>query len=337
MSGMTLGEIADRLGVECRGDRGRSIGGLSTLGSAKPDQLSFLANPRYAELLADTRAGAVILAPEHADQCPVDCLITAQPYVMYARASHFFSAGPPVPAGVHPSAVVAESARLAEGVSIGPLCVVGEQVELGAQVQLGAGCVIGDGCVIGAGTRLHARVTLYHGVTLGTRCVVHSGAVLGADGFGFAMDEGRWQKIAQLGGVTVGDDVEIGANTTIDRGALDDTRIGDGVIIDNQVQIAHNVVIGDHSAIAGCVGIAGSTRIGRYCTIAGGAGLVGHVEIADHVHISGMTRVTKSITRPGSWTSGTTMQETRQWRRNAARFARLDELARRINALARQQ
>jgi len=334
---LTLGDIADRLGVECRGDRQRSIRGLATLGSAGEDQLSFLANPRYAELLARTGAGAVLLAPEQAEHCPVDCLVTEEPYLAYARASHWFDRAPRPPAGIHPSAVVAESARLGEGVSIGAMCVVGEGAELASGVVLGPGCLIGEHCRIGEDSRLQARVTLYHGVRLGRRCLLHSGAVLGADGFGFAQDEGEWVKIAQLGGVVVGDDVEIGANTTIDRGALEDTRIGNGVIIDNLVQVAHNVVIGDHTAIAGCVGIAGSTRIGRYCTVAGGAGLVGHIDIADHVHISGMTRVSKSIDRPGSWTSGTAMQETRQWRRNAARFARLDELARRVNALARPQ
>ena len=337
MAGLTLGEIADRLGLECRGERTRSITGLATLASAGPDQLSFLANSRYAEQLLATGAGAVIVSPTQADACPVDCLLADNPYVAYARATHLFDRAPQQAGGVHPTAVVAESARLAADVAVGPLCVIGEQVELGPGVGIGAGCIVGDGCRIGAGTRLHPRVTLYHGVQLGERCVVHSGAVLGADGFGFAMAEGAWTKIAQLGAVVVGDDVEIGANTTIDRGALDDTRIGCGVIIDNQVQIAHNVVIGDHTAIAGCVGIAGSTRIGRYCTIAGGAGLVGPIEIGDRVHVSGMSMVTKSIDGPGSWSSGTGTQETRLWKRNAVRFAQLDELAKRIGALEKQR
>lgn len=337
MTGLTLGEIADQLGLECHGQRSRPIRGLATLASAGPDQLSFLANRRYASRLATTAAGAVLVAPDQVGQCPVDSLVADDPYLAYARASHFFERAPRLPAGVHPSAVVAPSAQLGEGVAVGPLCVVGEQVELAAGVQLGAGCVVGDRCRIGADTRLHARVTLYHEVVIGARCVVHSGAVLGADGFGFAPDAGHWMKIAQLGRVVVGDDVEIGANTTIDRGALDDTRIGAGVIIDNQVQIAHNVVIGDHTAIAGCVGIAGSARIGRHCTLAGGVGLVGHIEIGDRVHVSGMTMVTKSIAGPGSWSSGTPVQETRQWKRNAVRFAQLDEWARRLSALEKQR
>lgn len=336
MAALTLGEIADRLGLECRGDRSRPIIGLATLASADSQHLSFLANPRYAGQLATTQAGAVIIAPDQAERCSIDCLLASDPYLAYARATVLFDRAPRLPAGVHPSAIVAASARLGEGVAIGPRSVVGEHVELGDGVQIGPGTVVGDCCRIGTDSRLHANVTLYHSVTLGERCVIHSGAVLGGDGFGFARDHAGWVKVAQLGGVSVGNDVEIGANTTIDRGALDDTVIGNGVIIDNLVQIAHNVQIGDHSAIAGCTGIAGSARIGRYCTLAGGVGVVGHVELADRVHVTGMTIVTRSINEPGSYSSGTGMEQTRRWKRNAVRFNQLDDMARRLAELERQ-
>ncbi len=333
---LTLGEIANRLALPCIGDAGRPIRGLATLASAGPDHLSFLASRRYLGQLATTRAAAVILSPEMAAHSPCDCLPSEQPYRDYARASQWFDMAPRPAAGVHPSAVVAPSAVLETGVAVAAGCVIGEGVRIGEGSMLGPGCVIGPDCVVGPRNRLHSRVVFYHGVSTGADCTIHSGAVLGGDGFGFAPDAGAWCKIAQLGGLRLGSRVEVGANTTIDRGALDDTVIGDDVIIDNQVQIAHNVVIGDGTAIAACVGIAGSARIGRRCTLAGGAGVVGHVMIADGVHVTAMSIVTRSIDEPGSWSSGTASMPTREWRRSAVRFTQLDALHRRVLELEKQ-
>lgn len=327
---LTLGEVADHLGLECRGDRARQLTGLANLASAHETQLSFLANPKYKKFLDDTQAGAVIVTADMAANARVDCLISAQPYLSYARATHLFDTSPRLPAGVEASAVVAASATLANDVAIGPRCVIGENVIIGAGTQIGAGSVIGNDSVIGAQCTLHANVTLYHGVSIGDSCTLHSGAVIGADGFGFAPHAGGWEKIAQLGSVRIGNGVEIGANTTIDRGALEDTLIGDHVIIDNLCQIAHNVQIGEGTAIAGCVGIAGSAIIGAHCMIGGGAGIPGHLTIADGVQIQAFTRVMGSIDTPGSYTSGTGAMETAAWRKNAVRFGQLDELYRRV-------
>jgi UDP-3-O-[3-hydroxymyristoyl] glucosamine N-acyltransferase len=333
---ITLGEVADRLGVECRGDRDRPLRGLATLTSAGADRLAFLANPKYRKYLSESRAGAVILSPALADGFSGDCLIAADPYLAYARASRLFDRAPrPVP-GVDPTASVAASARLGADVAIGPFVVIGEDVDVGAGTVIGAHCSIGAGSQLGAGCLLHARVTLYHDVSVGDGCILHSGVVLGGDGFGFAPSREGWVKIHQLGGVRVGRNVEIGANSTVDRGALDDTVISDGVIIDNQVQVAHNVRLGEGTAIAGCVGIAGSTTIGAHCTIAGGAGIAGHLTIADGVHVTAMALITRSIDRRGSYSSGTGTMETASWRRSAVRFSQLDELHRRVVELERQ-
>lgn len=333
---LTLGEIADHLGLECRGNRARRLTGLANLATANETQLSFLANPKYKKFLDDTQAGAVILTADMAGNARCDSLISDQPYLSYARASHLFDSAPRLAAGVDASAVVAASATFAKDVSIGPRCVIGDNVEIGAGTQIGAGTVIGNGSKIGAQCTLHANVTLYHGVVIGDDCRIHSGAVIGADGFGFAPHAGGWEKIAQLGSVRIGCGVEIGANTTIDRGALEDTVIGDSVIIDNLCQIAHNVQIGAGTAIAGCVGIAGSAVIGAHCMIGGGAGIPGHLTIADGVQIQAFTRVTGSIDEPGSYTSGTGAMETGAWRKNAVRFGQLDELYRRVVELEKQ-
>ncbi|MDX9873544.1 MAG: UDP-3-O-(3-hydroxymyristoyl)glucosamine N-acyltransferase [Spongiibacteraceae bacterium] len=332
----TLGELADHLQLEYRGDRNLRITGLATLSQARSDQLTFLANPKYRQYLADTQAGAVILAPELVDECPVAALITSNPYLAYARVSHLFDGAPRVAPGIASSAVVAPDARLGADVAIGPGTVIGAGVELGAGTTVGANCVVGDGARIGAHCRLHPSVTIAHGVCIGDRTVIHSGAVIGADGFGFAPGPAGWEKIAQIGSVRIGSNVEIGANTTIDRGALGDTVIGDGVIIDNLVMIAHNCEIGDGTAIAGCVGIAGSVKVGKRCTLAGGVGLNGHITLTDGVHVTGMSLVTRSIDKPGSYSSGTGTMDTSAWRKSAVRFSQLDELARRVAELERQ-
>lgn len=336
MASLTLGEVADQLGLECRGERARRLTGLANLALANEHQLSFLANPKFRKFLNDTRAGAIIVSRDIADTTPLDCLISDNPYLSYARASRLFDNRPRLPLGVHPTAVVAASAVIGAGVAIGAYCVIGEGVSIGANTSINSGTVIGDACTVGSDCVIHANVTLYHAITLGDGCTVHSATVLGADGFGFASGPNGWEKIAQLGSVRIGRCVEIGASTTIDRGALEDTVIADGVIIDDQVHIAHNVQIGEGTAIAGCVGIAGSTTIGAHCLIGGAVGISGHITIADGVQLQGMARITSSIDRPGSYNSGTGSMEFNLWRKNAVRFGQLDELYRRVVELEKQ-
>lgn len=338
---LTLGEVANRLDLECRGDPRRVLSGLATLGAANASQISFLANAKYRKFLQETRAGAVVVAPELADTCPVDCLVAADPYLAYARISQLFDNAPLVPVGIHASAVVAASARIDSSVAIGPLCVIGENAQIGADVVIGAGSIVGANCVIGAHTTLHPRATVLHGVSIGRGCAIHSGAVIGGDGFGFAPimageRRGEWERIAQLGSVRIGRNVSIGTNTAVDRGAIEDTVIADNVIIDNLVQIAHNVQVGEGTAIAGCVGIAGSTVIGAHCMIGGGVGISGHLTIADGVQVQGGARVIGSIDKAGSYNSGTGAQEVHEWRRNAVRFSQLDELFKRVHELEKQ-
>lgn len=332
-----LGDLAETLGVRLVGDPGLRVAGLSTLALAGSQQLSFLANNKYVPQLQQTRAAAVILRPEQAEQCPVACLLSDNPYLTFARATALFVGEEPAAAGVHPSAVVAADARIDSSASVGPHAVIEAGVTLGAGVVVGARVYIGADCQIGEHTRLYPGAVLYRGVQLGERCVIHSNAVLGADGFGFAPSAAGWEKIYQLGGVRIGDRVEVGACATIDRGALEDTVVEDGAIIDNLVQIAHNCHIGKNTAIAGCTGLAGSTIIGANCTLAGGVGVVGHVEICDNVHITGMTMVTKSITEPGSYSSGTPMSSTRDWKRSAVRFNQLDSIQKRLAELEKRQ
>ncbi len=335
MMHFTLAQLAEILDAELIGNADFPVNGLATLGTAQPYQVSFLANMKYASQLDTCQAGAVILHPDQAAKFGGNKLLMANPYLGYAKLSALFAPRTSF-AGVHPTAVVAQSAQLAADVVLGPGVVIGEHVRLDEGVQIGPNCSVGDHSVIGAHSRLAANVTLYHGVTMGQRNLVHSGAVLGSDGFGFAKDGADWIKIHQLGGVTIGDDVEIGAGTTIDRGALDDTVIGNGVKLDNQVQIAHNVVLGDYTAIAGCTAIAGSTTLGKHCTIAGACGITGHLQIADGVHVTAMSLVTHSIKQAGAYSSGTSLDDNNKWRRNAARFKQLDQMAKRVKQLEQQ-
>ncbi|WP_122517048.1 UDP-3-O-(3-hydroxymyristoyl)glucosamine N-acyltransferase [Pseudomonas viridiflava] len=328
-----LGQLAEFLGATLRGDQDKDINGLATLQEAGPDQISFLANPQYRKFLTDTQAAAVLLKPADADSFAGNALLVPDPYLAYARISHLFDPKPKAAAGIHPTAVIADDAVVDPAASIGAFAIVESGARIAAQVTVGAHCFIGARCEIGEGGWLAPRVTLYHDVRIGKRVVIQSGAVLGGEGFGFANEKGVWQKIAQIGGVSIGDDVEIGVNTAIDRGALADTRIGNGVKLDNQIQIAHNVQIGDHTAMAACVGISGSTKIGKHCMLAGGVGLVGHIEICDGVFITGMTMVTHSITEPGSYSSGTAMQPAAEWRKSAARLRKIDDMARRLQKL----
>jgi len=332
-----LADIAARFDLELRGDPRLRIDGVATLANAGPSQIGFLANPRYRSQLADTHAGAVIVRADDAAACSGACLIAEDPYVSFARVGTLFERQPATAPGVHPSALVAPGATIDDGASIGPFCVVEADAHIGSGTILGAHCIVGRGCRIGAQSRLVARVTLVQDVTLGQRVLVHPGAVIGADGYGLAFEKDHWIKVPQLGGVVIGDDCEIGANTTIDRGALGDTVLGDDVRLDNQIQIAHNVRIGSHTAMAGCSAVAGSATIGQYCLIGGSAGILGHLTIADRVTVHAMSLVTHSIREAGEYTSGTPIQPNRQWRRNAARFRHLDDIARRVDAIEKEK
>ncbi len=328
----TSGELADRFGLELRGDAGLDIEGVATLARAEPGQLAFLANSRYRGQLGDSRASLVVVRAEDADAAPGAVLIAKDPYTAFAKMAALFERRQAREPGIHPNAVVDPTARIAPGAHVGPFVTVGARSVVGEGSVLGPGCIIGEDCVVGDGCELIARVTLVTRVRLGQRVLVHPGAVIGADGFGLAMDSGRWIKVPQLGGVVIGDDCEIGANTTIDRGALDDTVLEEDVRLDNQIQIGHNVRIGAHTAMAGCSAAAGSARIGRYCLIGGAAGVLGHLEICDRVVVTAMSLVTSSITEPGEYSSGTPLTDNRTWRKNAARFKQLDALARRVLA-----
>lgn len=337
MNPASLGEIVAALGGELAGDANRRIERIAPLASADGASIAFLANPRYRAQLADTRAACVIVMPALRDQAApgVATIAAADPYLYFARLTQWWAARTrPVPTpGVHPSAVLAPGCRVHPGASVGALACVGEGAEVGDGAVVGAQCHVGRGAVIGAHSRLAPRVVLGDGCRLGARCVVHSGVVIGGDGFGFAPDDGRWVKIEQLGAVRIGDDVEIGANTCIDRGALDDTVIEDGVKLDNLIQIAHNVHVGAHTAMAGCVGVAGSARIGAHCTIGGAAMIAGHLEIADHVHVSAGSFVSRSILRPGQYTGVFPLDDNASWEKNAATLRQLYRLRERVRAL----
>jgi UDP-3-O-[3-hydroxymyristoyl] glucosamine N-acyltransferase len=320
---VSLGELAECTGASLRGDPSIEISGVATLDSAGPGDLAFLYNRRYRKFLSVTGASAVLLTPADAESCPVAALVMDNPYLGYARAATRLMPVVTPPTGVHPAATVADGARVDPTASVGPNCVVEAGAQIGEHAIIAAGCSVGRGVRIGSYTCLQANVTLYHGVCIGSRCLIHAGAVIGSDGFGFARDGSQWVKIPQLGAVQIGDDVEIGANTTIDRGALKDTVIENGVKIDNLVQIGHNVRIGAQTAVAGCTGIAGSVTIGRRCLIGGAVGIAGHIEIADDVTILAKSGVHKSITKPGVYSSGWPVQEARTWHRYIAALGRL--------------
>lgn len=332
----TLAELAEYLDAELVGDGNCVIRSLADIKSAGPDQLSFVASPAYARHLAGSRAGAVILPRELADEFSGNRLLVDDAYRGYARISALFDPRPRPHPGVHPTASVGEGVELGEGCCVGPQAVLGDGVRLAEAVEIGPGCVLGEDCQIGPHSRLAANVTLYHGIQVGARCLIHSGTVIGSDGFGFAPAHPGWLKIHQLGSVVLGDDVEIGANVAIDRGALGDTVLCDGVKLDNLVHIAHNVRIGKNTAIAGNCGIAGSTTVGENCTFAGAVGVNGHIVIGDNVHFTGMSMVTRSVTRPGSYSSGVPASETAEWRKNAVRFRQLNDLASRVKQLEKK-
>jgi len=328
-----LGDIVKQLGGELMGDADVRINQVATLGSARPTDITFLTQSRFLPQLEHTRAGAVILGLEARNASSLPRIISDNPHAYFARVAAFLNPPAAAERGIHESAVVDKSARVAGSASIGACTVIGKRAQVADHAIVGPGCFIGEAASIGAGSRLHANVTVYHDCRIGARCIVHSGAVIGSDGFGITKEEGVWKKIPQIGRTLIGDDVEIGANTTIDRGALDDTVIEDGVKLDNQIHIAHNVLVGANTAIAACVGIAGSTKIGRNCALGGASMISGHITLADNVNVSAGTLIMKPLDKPGTYTGVYPFSSHQHWLRNAVHLRRLDDLAKRVREL----
>ena len=330
----SLSELAAVIGATVQGDDGCKIRDVASILNAKSGEISLVADPRYRKYLTQTKASAVLLDKTLAKKCLVNALVMPNPKIGFVKLLKFLRPQFVSVVGVHPTAIVSEHCQIDPSVHIGAYVVIKENVIIESRTLIDSGTVIGQGSRIGADCYIHSQVTIYHQTIMGDRSIVHSGAVIGADGFGLTVGEKEeWIKIPQVGRVIIGNDVEIGANATIDRGALDDTVIGNGVKLDNLVMIAHNVRIGDHTVIAGCASVAGSTTIGRHCIIGGSAGLNGHIEICDNVIITGMGMIQKSITKPGIYSSGTGMQTNRKWRKSVIRFWQLDELVKRLKRL----
>ncbi|KGT86810.1 UDP-3-O-(3-hydroxymyristoyl) glucosamine N-acyltransferase [Erwinia typographi] len=336
MSSIRLADLAQQLDAELHGDGELVISGIASMQSAQSGQITFLSNSRYREQLGICKASAVVLTEADLDFVNSAALVVKDPYLTYARMAQILDTTPQPAKDIAPSAAIDASAKLGANVAIGANAVIESGVELGDNVVIGPGCFVGKNSRIGAGTRLWANVTVYHEIQIGERCLIQSGTVIGADGFGYANDRGNWVKIPQLGTVIIGDRVEIGACTTIDRGALDNTQIGNGVIIDNQCQIAHNVMIGDNTAVAGGVIMAGSLKIGRYCMIGGASVINGHMEICDKVTVTGMGMVMRPITEPGVYSSGIPLQPNKTWRKTAALVMNIDEISKRLKNIERK-
>ncbi|MFM4943270.1 UDP-3-O-(3-hydroxymyristoyl)glucosamine N-acyltransferase [Aeromonas bivalvium] len=332
----TLAQLAQQLGAEVHGDENLEIRRVATLEKAGEGDITFLSNKKYRDYLAQSKASAVLITEADLPFCPTNALVLKDPYVGFARVAQLLDTTPQPATDIHPSAVIAADIQLGERVAIGANAVIESGVVLGDDVRIGPGCFVGKDTRLGARSRLWANVTLYHKVTLGTDCLVQAGTVIGADGFGYANERGEWIKIPQLGGVTIGNRVEIGACTTIDRGALEDTRIADNVIIDNQCQIAHNVEIGYGTAVAGSTVMAGSLKVGKYCIIGGASVFNGHMEICDQATVTGMAMVMRPITEPGVYSSGIPLQTNKEWRKTAARVMRIDEMHKRISKLEKK-
>lgn len=337
---LTLRQLAEKLGHRYHGDADLEINSVASLGKASPGDLCFLQEKKYLTQAVEGRC-SVLIVPESTDLTALNkaVILSDNPQFSFARAIPWLTSPELIGnriSGIHPSAQVAESAQLGKDVSVGALSVIGENTEIGTCSVIGAGCIIEDNVRLGHDCLLHSRVTIAHRVEVGDRCILHSGVVLGSDGFGLALDAEKWQKIPQIGAVIIGDDVEIGANTTVDRGAIDDTIIEEGCKLDNLIQVAHNVRIGAHTAIAACVGIAGSANIGRHCRISGAAVVLGHLSVADHVTVNAMSMVTKDIKQAGVYSSSAPLMESSEWRKNNARIKSLDKLARKVAELDRQ-
>lgn len=340
MKNFSLDHVATELGAELRLAPGAGpaddITGLNTLAAAAAGDLSFLASANYRRFLEDTAATAVLVKEADAVDCPVTALVVKDPYLAFARATALFDDTPHYAPGIEHGAQVHENAEVDPTAVVRAGAVISAFAKIGAGAVIGPNCVVGEDSVIGAGTQLRAGVVVYHNCHIGEHCIIHSNSVIGSDGFGFAPAAGGWEKIYQLGGVEIGDHVEIGSCTTIDRGALGNTVIGRGVKIDNHVQIAHNVEIGDYTAMAAYSAVAGSAKVGKRCLIAGDAGIVGHISIADGTQVMAKTLVTSSIDKPGSYSSGTPYSDTRSWRKNAVRFSQLDKIARKVAELEKK-
>ncbi|MGY3928566.1 UDP-3-O-(3-hydroxymyristoyl)glucosamine N-acyltransferase [Aeromonas simiae] len=332
----TLEQLAQRLGAQVHGDGNLEIRKVATLEKAGEGEISFLSNKKYRHYLEQTQAASVLITEADLPFCPTNALVLKDPYVGFARVAQLLDTTPQPAQDIHPSAVIAADVKLGERVAIGANAVIESGVVLGDDVRIGPGCFVGKHSKLGDRSRLWANVTLYHNVTMGTDCLVQSGTVIGADGFGYANERGEWIKIPQLGGVTIGNRVEIGACTTIDRGALEDTRIADNVIIDNQCQIAHNVEIGYGTAVAGSTVMAGSLKVGKYCIIGGASVFNGHMEICDQATVTGMAMVMRPITEPGIYSSGIPLQTNKEWRKTAARVLRIEEMHKRISKLEKK-
>lgn len=329
----TLQELAEAVDGQVKGDPDQNITDVATIQHAEPDSITFLANRSYRKYLQNTRAGAVILAEKDLDNCPVAAIVVNNPYLAYAKIATLLKPVNTSNAEKHATASIHTTAKISQSVSIGANAVIEAGVVIGENTLIGPGCVIQKNTSIGSHSTLIANVTLCHDVTIGDEVILHPGVVIGADGFGIANDQGQWVKVPQLGSVVIGNRVEVGANTTIDRGALEDTVIEPGVKLDNQIQVAHNVRIGENTAIAGCTGIAGSTVIGKQCAIGGAVNIVGHLKIADHVQITAASTVTQDITEAGLYSSGTPLQKNSQWHRNFVRFRQLDTIAKKLRQL----
>jgi len=332
----TLADLAQHIGATVNGDETITVSSLATLAGAKTGQITFLANSKYKQQLSTTAASAVILSEDCLSECSTNALVMKDPYVGFAKVAQLLDTTPSPAHAIHSSAVISDNAVIGENVAIGANAVIEDGATLESNVVIGAGCFVGKNARISADARLWSNVSVYHDVIIGQRCLIQANTVIGSDGFGYANEKGQWLKIPQLGTVIIGDNVEIGASTTIDRGALENTIIGNGVILDNQIQIAHNVAIGDNTAIAGCTVIAGSTTIGKNCTIAGMVAITGHVTIADGTYFTGMTMVTKAIDKPGVYSSGIPAQPNREWSKMNARIRKLDSMTKRIVALEKQ-
>ncbi|WP_455198602.1 UDP-3-O-(3-hydroxymyristoyl)glucosamine N-acyltransferase [Kaarinaea lacus] len=333
---ITLGELAKRLGARVVGDADCEVHRVATLQNAGEGDIAFLHDAKHQGYLSTTGASAVIVNESAAKDLPGNGLIVENPHIAYTRVAEWLHPLPPGKPGIHPSATIDPGSDIHPDACIGPQCVVEAGAVIAEGCEIGPGCVVSRNAQIGPSTRLVANVTVCHGVKIGSRSILHPGVVIGADGFGLANEEGRWLKVPQVGTVLIGDDVEIGANTTIDRGAIENTIIGDGVKLDNLIQIGHNVQIGDHTAIAACTAIAGSARIGKHCAIGGCVGIVGHLEIADNVTITGMSHVSQAITEPGVYSSGTPLEDNKKWHRNFIRMKQLDEMAKRLKNIEKQ-
>lgn len=328
----TLKQLAEKIGADVHGDESYIIHSLATLSNADEHQIGFLANKKYSQQLSDTKAGAVIISSQNLDDCNTNALVMDNPYLGYALTAQLLDTTPKPAHNIHPSAQISQGVTLGENVAIGANAVIEKGAIISDNVIIGAGCFIGEKAIIGSHSKLWANVSIYHRVEIGQNCLVQANTVIGSDGFGYANDKGTWLKIPQLGSVIIGNNVEIGASTTIDRGALENTIINDGVIIDNQIQIAHNVVIGENTAMAACSVIAGSTTIGKNCVIAGLVGINGHIDVSDGCVFTGMSMVTKNINEPGVYSSGMPCQTNKEWNKNNARIRKLQSILKRMKS-----